>query len=55
MGFIVSFEGGLVRYEVIVIFEEREPRREGKQGEIFKEKSSSASENTSRIILVGSG
>lgn len=30
MGFIVSFEGGPVRYEVIVIFEEREPRREGK-------------------------
>lgn len=55
MGFIVPSEGGSIRYEVIVIFEERESRREGDQGEVLEEKFSTAGKNTSRIVLVGSG
>lgn len=55
MGFIVPFEGGPVRDEVIVIHEERESRRKGEQGKTLEEKSSSANENTSRILFVGFG
>lgn len=52
MGFIVPSEGRSVRYEVIVIFEEREPQREG-EGEILEEKFSTAGKNTSRIVPIG--
>lgn len=57
MGFIVPAEGGLVCHEVVVIFEERESRRKGAgdQGTVLEEKSSTACEDTSRIVVVGSG